>query len=264
MSKMNTVLAVADQKATRYNKMLSDYFSFFKSNQGAFKGIKNTFTPREGFADQPERRSNTKVVTTVDEKFDWFIGEAKSYMDDAFSIDATNSIGAKKVDLIINGVSYGKLSAIELMRLKNFITNTTLDNLCNIIPVRSETENWTKSGSDEYSSREIYETEVLKGTTKTTIKSARILPDPNIDKLKDSSRYTPQVIQDEKQEETGDYTNQKFSGEWSHVKRAELLKRKSDILDAIVKALKEVNDIESVESELDSEKLLKYLFRGNK
>ena len=185
-------------------------------------------------------------------------------MDDAFSIDATNSIGTKKVDLIINGVSYGKLSAIELMRLKNFITNTTLDNLCNIIPVRSETENWTKSGSDEYSSREIYETEVLKGTTKTTIKSARILPDPNIDKLKDSSRYTPQVIQDEKQEETGDYTNQKFSGEWSHVKRAELLKRKSDILDAIVKALKEVNDIESVESELDSEKLLKYLFRGNK
>lgn len=262
--KMNTLLAVADQKMTRYTAMISDYLNFFKKEQGQFKGIKKTFTAREGFVDQPNMRENKSIVTTVDEKMNWFIERSVEYLDDQFTIDSTNSKGAEKVELIVDGVSFGNLTALELMRLKTIITNSTLENLFKEIPVRSETEYWGESENLEYSGRNVYETRVIEGTTKTTTKSARILPDPNIDKLKDTSKYIPQVVQDEKQEITGDYTIQSFSGEWSHRKRAELLRRKSLFLDAIVKALKEVNDIEVVKSEFNSGKMLQYIINGVK
>lgn len=262
--KMNTLLAVADQKMTRYTAMLGDYLNFFKKNQGQFKGIRKTFNVREGFVDQPNMRENTAVVTTVDEKFNWFIDRSSEYLDDQFTIEATNSLGAKKVSLVVDGVQFGEMTALELMRLKSILTNSTLDNIFKEIPVRSEVENWLESEDSNYKGRSIYESDLNRGTTKTTTKTSRILPDPNIDKLKDSSKYTPQVVQDEKQEITGDYTYQQFSGEWSHLQRAELQRRKSLLLDAVVKALKEVNDIEVASSEFNSTKMLKYLINGEK
>ena len=69
---MNTMLAKVDHASSSANQMIRDYASFFKTKQGAFKGEKNTYAPREGFLDKPEKRSVVRVTTTVQEKLDWF------------------------------------------------------------------------------------------------------------------------------------------------------------------------------------------------
>ncbi len=46
---MNTLLAKVEHGAAQFNRMVGDYFAFFKNKQGMFEGIKKTFKPREGY-----------------------------------------------------------------------------------------------------------------------------------------------------------------------------------------------------------------------
>jgi hypothetical protein len=62
--------------------------------------------------------------------------------------------------------------------------------------------------------------------------------------------------------EVGDSTHQEFTGEWTQHKRAELLKRRSELLSAITIALKEVNEIEAQQPNLDADALIKFLHYG--
>ena len=103
---------------------------------------------------------------------------------------------------------------------------------------------------------------MLKGVKRTTQKREEILLDPNLAFLKDTSRYAPMKTVVDTVLEIGDYTQQKFSGEWTQVQRAELLKRRSGLLGAVIAALKEVNDLESVKSEFDSDRMLEFLIKG--
>ena len=60
----------------------------------------------------------------------------------------------------------------------------------------------------------------------------------------------------------GDYTVQTFSGEFTHKERAEILRRRSELLSAIVEALKIANEVESVSSNMTADKLFKFLHKG--
>lgn len=261
--KLNALLAQVEHGRSSYSGLLRDYAGFLSNKQGAFRGEKNTYEAREGFADDSSKRNTTIVQTTVREKFEWFMENATPFINNLFSVEATNSLGAKRVPLVVDGVDFGNLSALELMRLKDILTNSDLDKMFNSIPVRSDGEVWRPCTSNDYEGREIFETEMQKGVTKTTTKYQEILVDPNLSKI-DPSRYTPVVTTREKQEEIGDYTRQRFSGEWTQRQKAELLKRKSNLLAAVIVALKEVNDTEQVESELKGESLLDYIVFGNK
>jgi hypothetical protein len=64
--------------------------------------------------------------------------------------------------------------------------------------------------------------------------------------------------------EIGDSTHQEFTGEWTQHKRAELLKRKSELLSAITIALKEVNEVEAQQPNLDAQALVNFLHYGRK
>ena len=260
---MNTLLAMAEHSASAFKKEMSDYVNIFKNKQNFFKGIKSTFVPRDGFPEDPSKQGTTMVQSTVDEQFDWFIEKiAKKYLTQQFEIEATNSKGAEKVDLSVNGHSFGKLTALELMRLKSMLTDGTLDEMLKNIPVRSDSEVWTKSNCPEYAQREVYETQMLKGVTRTTEKHEEILKDPNIDPEHIPSAYRAQVSVKNITVETGDYTSQKFSGEWTQTQKAELLARKSELLGAVIAALKDLNALESEETNLDVEGMLSYIFKG--
>ena len=74
------------------------------------------------------------------------------------------------------------------------------------------------------------------------------------------SNYRAQVTQVKKTVKTGDYTTQSFTGEWTHQQRANLLKRRSALLDAINVALQKVNDREAIECKVDD--LFKHLIYG--
>ena len=261
--KMNTMLAKAEHTGAVYKKELGDYLQIFKSKQGMFRGQKNTFTPKDGFPDDPSKQGTTMVQTTVDEQFDWFIKKiGKQYLDEQFTIEATNSMGANAVELNVDGISFGKLTALELMRLKSLLTESSFDDMLKNIPVRSDSEVWDKSKSSDYAGREVYETPMLSGVTRTTETEEVILRDPNIDPEHLPSNYCARVTTKKRTIETGDYTTQKFSGEWTQTQKAELLSRKSRLLNAVIVALKEVNELDCKQTNLDSEALLTYIFKG--
>ena len=60
----------------------------------------------------------------------------------------------------------------------------------------------------------------------------------------------------------GDYTFQKFSGEMSHRERAEILKRRTKLLSAVIESLKTANDVEATSSAMTSKRLFGYLHNG--
>jgi hypothetical protein len=103
---------------------------------------------------------------------------------------------------------------------------------------------------------------LLEGKRKSILKESYILNDPNLAFLKDASRYTPQIGSKDKVVDLGEYTMQKYSGEWTSVDKAHLLRRRSVLLAAIIEALKIANEAEAVESDLTAAKVFDYLHRG--
>lgn len=262
MLNLNTLLAKNDHTKSQWKQRLSDYFQFFSKKQAAFRGIKKTFVARDGFEVDPNYTTNTKVVTTVDEKLDWFNKAFVEFLGDILSVESTNSVGANRIELIVDGVSFGKLTANELMRLKGILVDKDLDKIYNTIPVREDSMIWIPSTDGEYSGRKVFETGIISGQTRTGEIEEVILKDPNIDPEHAPSNYTPKTTTKRRQVVTGDYTIQNFTGEWTHRQRAELLRRKSEILKAVIMALKDLNNQEVVQTNLDVNTFVNYLTNG--
>lgn len=262
--KMNTLLAKVEHGSAQFNRMISDYTNFFKKSQGMFEGIKKTFKPRDGYQEDTRYTGSTKVATTVGEKLEWFESNSIPYLNDLFAVEATNSKGANKVELVVEGVSLGSLTALDLMRLKTLLTSKDWEAVYVNIPVRSDSEVWEKCTDEEYNGREIFQTPMISGTTRTTESEEVILKDPNIDPEHLPANYRAQVTVKKKTVETGDYTLQKFTGEYTQRQRAEILRRRSVLLAAVTEALKEVNDLEVEKPNLDIAGFINFLHYGNK
>lgn len=260
--KMNTLLAKVDHATASVAKLFSDYVQFFKNKQGMFRGSKKTFVPRDGYVEDPTKMGVTVVATTVDEKMDWFNEQFKNWLNDVFRVEATNSKGAKTVELIVDGKSFGNLTALELMRLKSILTNKDLEAVFANIPVRSDSEVWTPTQDPEYNGRKIFETALIKGVTRTTEKEEVILKDPNLDPSHLPANYQAKTTIKSKTVETGDYTSQSFTGEWTQRQRAELLRRRSTLLSAVIEALKVVNDTIVENPNLDVNAVVDYIYKG--
>ncbi len=260
--KMNTMLAKAEHGMSSFNRMVGDYLTFFKGKQGAFAGIKKTHVPREGYMEDKSCIANTKVVTTVGEKLTWFEQQAIPFLRDLFSVEATNSKGAKTVELVVDGVSFGHLTALDLMRLKTLLTKKEWVDMYENIPVRPDSEVWEPCTDSEYAGREIFQTPMTKGVTRTTESEEVILKDPNINPEKLPANYNARVTVKKRTVETGDYTLQNFTGAWTQRQKAELLRRRSQLLAAVIEALKEVNDVETERPNLDVQKLVNFIHNG--
>ena len=142
VEKMNVVLAKVDHSAAVYAKEVNEYAQYFKNAQGALRGEKKTYIPREGYPDDPTKKGVTAVQTTVSEQLDWFKNIATNYLNEVFSVEATNSMGARKVELVVDGHSFGELTALDLMRLKSILTSKELVTMYERIPVYSDSEIW--------------------------------------------------------------------------------------------------------------------------
>lgn len=260
--KMNTMLAKVEHGTSSFNRMVGDYFAFFKGKQGAFAGIKKTHVPREGFSEDKSCIANTRVITTVGEKLEWFEQQATPFLKDLFSVEATNSKGAKTIELVVDGISFGHLTALDLMRLKTLLTKKEWVDMYENIPVRPDSEVWETCTDPEYSGREIFQTPIAKGVTRTTESEEVILKDPNINPEKLPSNYNAKTTIKKRTVETGDYTIQNFTGAWTQRQKAELLRRRSQLLAAVIEALKEVNDVETERPNLDINVLINFIHNG--
>ena len=260
--KLNVLLAITDTLRVKFKNMVADHTKFYSKSQGFFLGERSTYVPKEDAVDEPTKRKYTRVVTTVDEKIEYFIKEAGEFVNALFSQEKTNSLGLAKAELSVNGTSWGEFTSLELLRLKALLESADLGKLEEMlatIPVRSDSQIWTKCPLDEYSDRNIWESPLVTGVSRTTLKEEYILEDPNLSK---GVAYTPKVAVRTKSQEIGDYSLQSFSGEWSHRERAGALKRRGDLLVAVAKALKECNDCEAVSSDLTASKIFGFIFKG--
>lgn len=261
--KLNVILAKTDHLASSFKKTFEDFTKFFKTSQGAFKGERKTYEVRPGMIDLPSERSNKLVVTTVDEKLEWLENNSKDYVDNLFAQEKTNSSGAANAPLTVEGRVIGTFTSLELLRLKSLLESGHIVGMYENIPVRNDDEEWAKTEAEMYSGREIYESNKQQGVRKATTKESYILPDPNLASLKDGKSYTPIVASKDTVIEVGEFSFQRFSGEWSHRQRAEVLRRRTILVTAVVEALKVANEVEIVPSGLTSELIFGYLHRGN-
>lgn len=259
---MNTLLAKVEHATASIARLFNDYAAFFKGKQGMFRGYKKTYVPRDGYVEDTSKMGTVVVATTVDEKLDWFIDQFKNWLKDVFSVEATNSKGAETVELKVGDNSFGHLTALELMRLKSILTNKDFESVLANIPVRSDSEVYAPTKDPEYAGRSVYETPLIKGVTRTTEKEEVILKDPNLDPAHLPSNYSAKTTIRSKTVETGDYTQQFFTGEWTQRERAELLRRRSELLAAVIECLKIVNDTEVAKANLDVDTFTDYLFKG--
>jgi len=261
-TKLNTLLAKTDHLASSFKKGISEYIVFFKNHQSAFKGEKRTYSPKDGTIDIPSKRSNVMVATTVDEKLQYLVESSKDYINALFSQEKTNASGLAKAKLVVDGIDLGEYTSLELLRLKNILENGDFENMYKTIPVKSDSEIWVESKNEMYVSRTgIFETELVKGIEKSTTKEQYILTDPNVTK-DNGAKYTPQVASKDTIIELGDYTHQRFSGEYTHRQRAEILQRRTKLFTAVVEALKISNDVEALESDMTADKLFGFLHNG--
>ena len=261
--KLHVVLAKTEYLGTIFKAQIQDYIKFFQKSQGAFKGLIKTYAPKPETIDNPNERANNMIVTTVNEKLDYLKETTSEYINLLFSQEKTNASGTAKAKLVVDGNDFGELSTLELLRLKSLLENSNFKEMYENIPVRSDSERWFKSKNENYLGREgVYESELSTGVIKTTVKSTYILEDPNIKHL-DSKAYSPKTAEKTDIMELGDYTIQKFSGEYTHVERAHILQRRSKLLAAVIEALKVANDVELIQSDMTSDKLFNYLHTGN-
>jgi hypothetical protein len=256
-TKLNVLLAKTDSLAPSWKQMVADFAKFFKQKQGAFLGEKKTYTAREDTMDDPGRRGNVLIQATVDEKFKWFRENSKEYIDALFSQEKTNASGNAKAELVVAGESWGEFTSLELLRLKGLIESNSLYTMLSGIPVRSDSEEWAESQAEMHGDRAIFEMPMLSGINKTTEKETYVLKDPNVSA--DSAAYTPSLAVKTTTIELGDFTVQKFSGEWSQRQRAEALAKRTVLITAVVTALKTCNEVEATASDLTSDKIFGYL-----
>lgn len=260
MLKLNTLLAKTDHLGTSFKALISDYIKFFKEKQGAFLGERKTYTAKEGTIDEPSMRAFKAVTTTVDEKLNYMTSTSNDFISSLLSVEATNASGKVRTTLIVDGVILGELSSLELLRLKSLLED--LKPMYESIPVRSDAEEWEHSTEEAYTNRAVFQTKRIEGVKKSTTKESYILTDPNVANLKDTAKYTPVVASKDTIIELGEYTHQRFSGEFTPTQRATILQRRHKLLAAVVVALKECNDAETIQSELTADKLFTYLHTG--
>jgi hypothetical protein len=254
MSKLFTILAKTELLSVSFKNMKKDYIQFFTKKQGAFKGLRKTYVPSEGALDEPSRREFRPVVTTVAEKLKYFEENTSEYLDNLFSLEATNASGIAKAELIVDGVSWGFLSSLELMRLKSLIEDQDFKNMYASLPVREETKIWRASADLS----NVWVDELQKYQNTTTEKEQYILNDPNLAKI-DGAKYSPSIAVKETKKILGDGTTENYSGEISHVERAKILVNLAKLQVAVLEALKKANDCVPIQSEMTAQKLFDYL-----
>lgn len=254
MKKLAVALGLREKTEKDFKNMVDDMHGKFKNKQSLFVGKRDTFVALEGHFDQPEKRSFQNVSSTVAEQLSWFKEHAVDYLKTTLSIEKTNA-GGITAELVVDGKSWGSYTTLELLRLKG-ILDGKMKAMVQELPIRPETVLWNKSADPTFNNREVYETALEQGRTKTTIKRTVIVDDPHI---KDTPNRPPVTQNIDTPTETGIYTTQLFSGAITNKERAEMEVRYNNLYKAVVAALEDANAAELKETDL-GDKVLGYLF----
>ena len=261
--KLNQLLASTQILGGQFRALVKDYIVFFKNKESHFTGSMSVYVKQEGTIDEPKRTYNNPVTTTVEEKLKWFEDTASKFIDMLFKQEATNASGTVKAELFVEGKSWGMFSSLELLRLQSLLKGEygELSVLYGTLPTREESKLWKPTSADQYEGRAIYETEPVTSPNRTTRKDAQIVFNPNIKEGQPDNN--PQIVYNDVPEILGEQTTQDFTGKMSARERAEILRRKTTLMEAVTDALQRANQAEAVDSDMTAEKIFGYLHKGN-
>lgn len=250
---LNVFLGLREREETTFKNMLTDMSDKFKKKQGMFQGESRTYVANEGFADDPTKRGYIHVASTATEQLEYLRLNTLQYLEVTLSIEKTNCLSGNQVDLIVEGVNWGRYTQLELLRVKGLLDNPLLKGIYANVPTRDLQSHWTKSQKDEYQDRDVWETKEDHGGSKTTTKTTYILTDPHADKAR-----APMTATTDTQVEVGKYTSQKFSGALGYSDKAKMLSRVDILYKAVIAALEECNSVPIIKSDLGN-RLLEYI-----
>ena len=83
-NKLSTFLGLRERVEKTFQNGIEELFQKFKNKQGLFKGERKTYTPIEGYADEPTERSWKSVASTVKEQYNWLVTHSKDYLEVVF------------------------------------------------------------------------------------------------------------------------------------------------------------------------------------
>lgn len=252
MSKLNVLLAQTDQLNAVIKKNITDAIGVFKKSQSHFRGEKLIYKGRKEEYNDPKQNIDRPVSATVSEWLDYTMKLAGTYLQAKLDQESTNCSGTAKGTLTIAGVDYGQLTTGELMALKGFFEQTSLQSMFDEMPTLSLTERWTKSNNQEYEKRSIMESPIQSWVDRESVTTPVVNWDPQ-------GKQPPVTTNAKSTIEKGDVERQLFSGEISHVERAAILERLTAIKVAIKAALEEANYAEIVPTTAKITDILTYL-----
>ena len=244
-NKLHAVLAVEATNKAQSEKLLNEQSSNFTKNDSRFDGLTRVLIPLEGEGER--MTTDNKIINyTVIENVAYVAEVVCKYLNTTLSKEETNSSGAAKAELIIDGQSYGQVGATSLLALENYLAKVR--RFYETIPTLDPTKDWQDDPDKERGHKKT-ERELKYKTEKRT---KHIVVHPPTEHFAAEIRESTVDVQVGKYETI--YTSTKISTR----DKAELLTRIDKVIEAIKVARAKANEAEAIQTDLAT-KLLEFI-----
>lgn len=250
--KTTTLLGLLELKIKEMNQAIVNTTTKF-SNTKLYEGFDKNHQPADGYLADPQYIGHSEVKAIAIDDLKNVVKCINDALNLQFRLEATNGTD-EKVEFEFDGKKY-KATALDLMRINSIFGSQSFQTLINSIPVLDNEHVWKKMANSE-----MYEAEPFGSDTRTTEKETVILKDPNIDPLHLPSNYRAETETRSKVVITGHYTVQWFSGAMAKSDKVAIVKKYKNFMEVIHVALKEANDKETKNPNVDISDVLNSIF----
>ena len=168
-----------------FSQVLKETANTFVKKVSKFIGISKTFQPRQEdlfteeelkFKDASFNPLNFESEykepdTSIKERLTFLKDELSDFIDNSISIEKTNASGKTKTTLIVNGVSFGEFSSLELLSMRSALK--TLKPVYEAIPTNERNDLiWD-------STNKMYKTSPVKTLKSKEVEDVRVVSKAN-------------------------------------------------------------------------------------
>lgn len=247
-NKLHAVLAVEATNKAQSEKILNEQSSNFTKNDSRFDGLTRVLIPLEGEGER--MTTDNKIINyTVIENVAYVSDVVCKYLNTTLTKEETNSSGTARAELVIDGTSYGEVSATSLLALENYLTKVR--RFYETIPTLDPTKDW----KDDEGKQKGFKKTDAEYKYKTEKRTKHIVVHPPTENFPAEIRESNTDVQVGKYETI--YTSTKISTR----DKAELLTRIDKVIEAVKKTRSKANEAEAIQSELAT-KLFGYINKG--
>jgi len=260
--KLFVLITRKDTDKSPFENVLRERINTFDRKQNHFLGINQTFKSAiaeiadtdMGFVDNTfneDRFQNEHKIplTSVDEQLKFMADSVANYINNALSIEKTNTSGQVTADLEVNGVVIGQFSSAELLSLRNYIRE--FKKVYSKIPTYDPNGDWQSALTEEG----YFQSGKVKTVKGRQVKDWKIVAPAN------QYQKEPVVKDFTKELLVGTFETINYSTMFSPKQKSDLLQRTQSLLVAIDVAIKKANDVPAV-MVTEGQKILEFLHTG--